>query len=119
MEAEEVKRVIELIGDEIEDSIMRELLGIKLEEKQMTKAGVPGTEVPCDFIFDVANELYLVFGKDYIKKVRELEVAGKLDRPPVYFADGECPELRQKLGITEDGVYLLKKDKTVKKVKKF
>jgi len=107
-----------IISEEIEDAIYKELLNLKFEEKKVTKAGVPGTEVPCDFVFDVANDVYLVFGKEWIKKVREKEIKGELKHPPIYFGEGECPELREKLGIKEDGVYLLKKDKkTVKKVK--
>lgn len=74
-----------------------------------------GNEIPCDLIPEIATDVYLVFGEDYIARIREKEE--ELDHPPIYFKDGECPELREKLGIKEDGVYLLTKNKRVKKVK--
>lgn len=93
-----------------EDELAKALGSEVEEELPLTSDGkILGTKITCDAIDGIPQHRILVFGEENIKKIRDLELSGRLKSPPIYFAQNECRDFKAKYGIHEDGVYTLKK----------
>ena len=89
----------------------------RIKEDQKYNMNSSLTEIPCEILLQIESKYYLAYGREYRDII--MKKANKLKHAPVYLDDTECPEILEKLGIKEKGIYLIKKGKVLKKIDLF